>query len=173
MKGVYTLQNGKQLDSKAFCSYFEKKVFKNIRKLQLLNVKLILPKEKSIESSIILDIFKKLMEKKKKQTQKAKKIIILPECLDDIAETILRAQFEKDFSRQIQKLDPKFTSKDKVYARPLYFMARNEIQIYAKLKKLKFQEKKQESWLDELEVKHPEIKNAIVNAFLKSFSKTL
>ncbi len=53
--------------------------------------------------------------------------------------------------------------------RPLYLFTDKEILLYAKLKNLKFNKIKQEkeSVLDVLEKKHPEIKRAIVQSYLK------
>ena len=56
--------------------------------------------------------------------------------------------------------------------KPLYLFLDKEVLLYAKIKKLKFEkveEKKNEisKFVDELEIKHPEIKRAVVNGWLE------
>ena len=59
--------------------------------------------------------------------------------------------------------------------KPLYLFLDEEVLLYAKLKKLKFKKKvekkdKISNFIEELEVKHPEIKHAIINSYLKLYS---
>ncbi len=58
--------------------------------------------------------------------------------------------------------------------KPLYLFLDKEVLLYAKLKNLKFKEKierkdKISSFVDDLERKHPEIKNAIINSYLELY----
>ena len=58
--------------------------------------------------------------------------------------------------------------------KPLYLFLDEEVLLYAKLKKLKFKKKfekkdKISNFIDDLEVKHPEIKRAIINSYLELF----
>ena len=58
--------------------------------------------------------------------------------------------------------------------KPLYLFLDEEILLYAKLKKIKFKEKKNiknktENFLDEFEKKHPEVKRAVVNSLLELY----
>lgn len=60
--------------------------------------------------------------------------------------------------------------------KPLYLFLDKEVLLYAKLKNLKFKKEKKEkdkisSFIDKLEKKHPEIKRAIVNSYLKLYNK--
>ena len=59
--------------------------------------------------------------------------------------------------------------------KPLYLFLDKEVLLYAKLKKLKFKKKvekkdKISNFINDLEVKHPEIKHAIINSYLKLYS---
>jgi len=58
--------------------------------------------------------------------------------------------------------------------KPLYLFLDKEILLYAKIKKLKYKEKKMKldkvsEFVNKLEEKHPEIKRAIVNSYLELF----
>ena len=61
---------------------------------------------------------------------------------------------------------------DKKIIKPLYLFLDEEVLLYAKIKKLKFKEKKIKKdklsmFVDDLEKKHPEIKRAILNTYLE------
>jgi tRNA(Ile)-lysidine synthase TilS/MesJ len=56
--------------------------------------------------------------------------------------------------------------------KPLYLFLDKEVLLYVKIKKLKFKKDKKKmseisKFIDELEIKHPEVKRAIVNGWLK------
>jgi tRNA(Ile)-lysidine synthase TilS/MesJ len=56
--------------------------------------------------------------------------------------------------------------------KPLYLFLNKEVLLYAKLRKLRFKKGKEQKnkiskFVDELEIKHPEIKRAVVKAWLK------
>ena len=60
--------------------------------------------------------------------------------------------------------------------KPFYLFLDEEVLLYAKLKNLKFKKRKEKknkisNFIDSLEKKHPEIKRAIVNSFLKIYNK--
>jgi len=63
--------------------------------------------------------------------------------------------------------------------KPLYLFLDEEVLLYAKLKKLKFKKEikgkktkkdKISNFIDDLEVKHPEIKHAIINSYLELYN---
>ncbi len=153
---ILTLQNGKKLNKNKFISYFEKKVFYTIRKYNLFEN----------EKKIIPDI-KDLLTKNKIGGKS-----ISHESLDDISLQVLEIFMAKgDIKKKIKALLPLTHTNKKIIIRPFYFMTKNEIKIYAKLKNIKLEKEKKEtllsSWLDEFEKKHLEVKNAIVNSLLK------
>lgn len=64
--------------------------------------------------------------------------------------------------------------KNEIVIKPLYLFLDKEILLYAKLRKLKFKKEKSsknkiDKFIDKLEVKHPEVKRAIVKGFLKLY----
>lgn len=63
---------------------------------------------------------------------------------------------------------------NKNLVKPLYLFLDEEVLLYAKLRKLKFKKQKIEkdkisSFIDDLEIKHPEIKRAIINSYLELY----
>ena len=111
-------------------------------------------------------------------------VIATAHSLDDEAENILLNIF-KGNSELLAKLGPKSgTQETKAFVqrvKPFYFCPTKEIVLYAKLRKLPIPNKKIaicplrgetfrieiRNFLDEMDKKHVEIKNAIVNSFLK------
>ena len=96
--------------------------------------------------------------------------IAMPLNSDDIALEYIGSIFGKDV-KDLSKLHPI----DKKTIKPLYFILNKEIELYAKLRKLKFKkqknkENKLKDFLDSLEKKHPEIKQSIISSYLKLFS---
>lgn len=86
--------------------------------------------------------------------------------LDVVGEKVIITLLDNKISNL--KLKP---VEDKII-RPLYLFLDKELLLYAKLKKLKFKvfkknKNKLSSFIDDLEKKHPEIKRAIVNSYLK------
>ncbi|MEM2784725.1 MAG: hypothetical protein QXE93_01055 [Candidatus Pacearchaeota archaeon] len=153
MKKVITLQNGSCLNAKQFIHYFERKVFYALRKYKLLQ-------SKKLE---IRELFK---------LKKINDATISHECLDDIAYKALEAFTKKNAKKELKKLLPLSFEKNKKVVRPFYFVSRKELELYKKLKKIKVRTRKErkrkiELWLDSMEKKHPEIKNAIVNFLIK------
>ena len=170
MKTIITLQNGKKLNKYQFIDYFERKVLYTIRKYDLLkslkcfgNERVILPK---VEKLLILS--------------KIKNVFISQECMDDIAYsfllTFMKKESDKSLNKKIKGLLPKYNYQNKETIRPFYLIKKEEILIYAYIKKIKLKknktkkdltEKKMNLWISDLERKHLEIKNAIVNSLLK------
>ncbi|MEK6875082.1 MAG: hypothetical protein AABX30_00155 [Nanoarchaeota archaeon] len=75
---------------------------------------------------------------------------------------------------ELKKIKPIVKIKWRIIIKPLYLFLNEEIFLYAKLRKLKFKniekdKNKLRRFINELEQKHPEIKRAIVNSFLKLY----
>jgi tRNA(Ile)-lysidine synthase TilS/MesJ len=172
MKPIHILQNNKHLNDQEFIYYFEHKVLYTIRKYNLLD------KKQKQEISI-----KDLLEK-----DKIGNIIISHDCLDDISLKVLEVFMKKNAKKELKTLLPSINDRNKKVIRPFYFVSRKEIELYIKLKKINkyhiknnrenktLQRKYNDidnssklliSWLDSLEQKHPEVKNAIVNSLLR------
>ncbi|MDO8623696.1 MAG: hypothetical protein Q7R52_05615 [archaeon] len=79
-----------------------------------------------------------------------------------------------DKTEKLRELSPTIKDNKKIIIKPLYLFSDKEILLYAKLRGLKFKPKKRETTniqnvLDNMENKHPEIKRAIVNSYLKLY----
>lgn len=168
MKSVITLQNGKKLNETQFLRYFEKKVLYTIRKYDLLKSL----KEKN--KAFLLPKVENLLTIKK-----IKNVLTSRDSVDDIANDFLllfmKKNSEKKLKEEMKKLLPKYKKEKKEIIRPFYLMKKEEILIYAKIKRVKMKNEKKKNvlskkvdlWISDLEKKHLEIKNAIVNSLLK------
>ena len=82
---------------------------------------------------------------------------------NEIIETLIKGN-EKEM-KNLKPVDGKMI-------KPLYLFLNEEVLLYAKLKDLKFDEGKEKKtkirkFINELEKKHPEVKRAVVNSYLK------
>ena len=123
------------------------------------------------------DIDKKLITKnslvnnsKKSQAKQGKVKIAMPLTIntesDKLVHNLIKGNAKnlKEFGPVVGKI-----------IKPLYLFLDEEVLLYAKLKKLKFKKKvekkdKISNFINDLEVKHPEIKHAIINSYLKLYS---
>lgn len=92
---------------------------------------------------------------------------VSPSTLDLEAGEITNTLIKKNMN-ELKKISPV----ENRIIKPLYLFLDEEVLLYAKLKNLKFKmeknrQNKLENFIDFLENKHPEIKRAIVNSFLK------
>jgi tRNA(Ile)-lysidine synthase TilS/MesJ len=174
---VYEFTNKRKLCKRCFVNYFNKKFLFTLRKYELIksNDKIYYLKNNNSVKSVVLEKLLYLFLDKcqfnlynlNEKKPKGKDKIALNECIDDQAKNV--------FSNIIHLKSPnlkKFLPKDKNYIRPLYFFLEEEIILYAKLNGLKFIDKpikkdKIDLFLDELQIKHPEVKRAVVNSLLK------
>lgn len=167
MKTIYVLQNGKKLDQRKFIDYFEKKVLYTIRKYKLLDG--IKNNYNSNARDVKVQDFFVL--------KKIDNVFISQESVDEIAIQVLKTFMKKgDIKRNLNKLGPAVIINNQKIIRPFYLMKKEEMKIYACIKKIKLDIKnkkenpatrKIEMWLSDLEKKHLEIKNAVVNSLLK------
>lgn len=93
--------------------------------------------------------------------------IAIPSTLDLESDEIINILIRKKMN-DLNKISPV----DKRTIKPLYLFLDEEVLLYAKLKNLKFKKGKEKKekvldFINSLEKKHPEIKRAIVNSFLK------
>ncbi|MCX6742534.1 MAG: hypothetical protein NTX24_05195 [Candidatus Pacearchaeota archaeon] len=175
MKTIITLQNGKKLNKHQFIDYFERKVLYTIRKYDLLKSLKDLRDER-----VVLPKVEKLLT-----LSKIKNVFISQECMDDIAYSFLLIFMEKEsdksLNKKIKDLLPKYNYENKEIIRPFYLIKKEEMLIYARIKGIKLKDKGQKNknkktdqmikkidiWISDLEKKHLEIKNAIVNSLLR------
>lgn len=94
--------------------------------------------------------------------------MVYPDTTDTIAIKIIYEIFEGKISKlKIKPVESKII-------RPFYLFLDKEVLLYAKLKKLKFKEQvdkgnKLSKFINELEIKHPEIKHSIIKSYLDLF----
>jgi hypothetical protein len=126
---VWTFTNKKELNRSQFIDYFERKVFKTIRKYEML------PKNKSIKlkksTDINTKVLKKIIEKKfevKFDTKPNFSSENLTDATEEIFGNILRGEFSGP------------TPKNK----PLYFLSDKEVALYARLTNIKGLKKKRD-----------------------------
>jgi len=108
-----------------------------------------------------------LMSEQSEQGKLKVSKIAIPSTTDLIAYGILN-ELINGKNKNLKKLLP---VENKVI-KPLYLFLDKEVLLYAKLKKLKFKKRKEKDnkttkFINELEKKHPEVKRAVVNGFLK------
>lgn len=156
MKAVYTLPNGKQLGESDFCKYFEKKVLYTIRKFEMSREAKI-KSNPSINSKVLNHLYSKFGFSKKSAKLTAS---------DDSTDDISTAVMESWFQNKPADLSPKSPK----VVRPLFLMTEQEIMIYSSIKHISGKQKKKtkaRTMLDSMEKIHPEIKRAIVQAYLQ------
>ena len=153
-KPVWKFTNQQQLCTACFIRYFESKVKKTIRKYQM---PISLLQEKTLKARVLNSIIKNLPERKGKLSD---------ENLNDISNKIIEIIMYSKVN-DLKKLLPK--------NQPLYFLSDKEIELYAKINKIKEKIDKPKSNLKEIdnfiakiEEKNPDIRHNIVEAMLKS-----
>jgi hypothetical protein len=170
---VYEFTNQRKLCKNCFIDYFEKKALYTIRKFNMIkNGDVIGYKDgRDFRSAVLKRILELLKDKANLEIAKLpnKKITktAIPSTLDFEADEIINILIRKKM-KDLNKISP---VENKII-KPLYLFLDEEVLLYAKLKNLKFKiEKKKktklENFIDSLEKKHPEIKRAIVNSYLK------
>lgn len=155
---VWKFTNGIELNEKEFLSYIEKKVFKTIRRFKMLEnqhlKEILISHSEDLNTRILNHILAT-----KFSVKFSSKPFFSSENLSDAS--------EENF---LKILDGKFKRK-KVFEkkRPLYFHSDKEIELYAKLKKIKGEPTKRNKRIQELfakfMVKNPDLEHNVVNAF--------
>ena len=164
---VWEFTNQRKLNKKEFIDYFERKIFRTIRKYEMLPKNRIItlkklpsPKEGTPLSANTLNtiVLKKVLEKKFKVKFNTKPIFSsdnLSQVAEDTFKNILDGKF----------IGPKPNDK------PLYFISDKEIELYAKLTKIKGAKRKQDKKIqilfNKFLKKNPDLEQNIVNALFQ------
>ena len=190
-KPVYEFTNKRKLCGNCFIRYFNKKILYIIRKFKMSkNGDVILYQNKRNFKDVVLEEALKFFSSKsnakivklkslnleniKEIFKKRKKLsikIAVSSTLDNEAEEIISGIiFSNIKNSKANPVEKKIKNTEII--KPLYLFLDEEILLYAKLKKLKFENtlKKKDKislLIDYLERKHPEIKRAVVNSYLK------
>jgi len=135
MSHVWEFTNQRKLSRKEFISYFERKVFKTIRKYQMLPTNKILRLKRSTDLNTT--ILKKILEKKF-QVQYSNKPNISADNLSQAAEDTFKKILKGNF-KQSKKIN-----------QPLYELSDKEIELYAKLTNTKGTKRKQDKKIQKL-----------------------
>lgn len=154
-KTVWTFTNKRELTKSQFLDYFERKIFRTIRKYEML------PKDKitKLKKTNLLNtaVLKHVLEKKFKVKFDSKPNIFpqnLSETSEQIFENVLKGKFKDE------TLNPK--------NKPLYFLSDDEIELYAKLNTIKGNKRKQNQKVQQLfqrfKKKNPDLERNVVNA---------
>ena len=132
---VWTFTNQKELNKSQFIDYFERKVFRTIRKYNLLpKDKIIILKKSTNLNTIVL---KKVIEKKFKVIF-SNKPNLSSDNLSQLAEDIFKEVLKGNFKSKITKNAPLSQLSDK------------EIELYAKLSNIKGTKRRQDKKIQEL-----------------------
>jgi hypothetical protein len=136
-KYVWEFTNQKKLTKNEFISYFERKVYKTIRKQNILSKKreITLKKSENLNSKVIKKILEKkfiIKEKNNSEINDENATDISYNCL----ENILKGNYTKLFNQKIK--------------RPLYYLTDKETELYAKLTNTKGKKKKRKKEVQKL-----------------------
>ena len=163
-QSVYEFTNKAKVCRECFMDYFERKIFRIIRKYQmsLLNIA-------GDKKDVRYKILKLILEKIKINRKSKAKITTGIKNLDDFSAEIISGVMSRGFNIK------DFLPKTKNQEVPLYFMPDREILLYAKLKKIRVGIKRNENRLQkeinslfsELEKNDRDVRHAVVNARMK------
>jgi hypothetical protein len=137
-KYVWEFTNQKKLTKGEFIDYFQRKVFRTIRKYEMLpeNRKIKMRSGDDINTSVLTDVLKG-----KFNVEFSVKGKFLSENLSEVAEEIFRNILKGNYG------GPK--PKDK-FLRPLFFLSDSEIELYAKLRNITGEKRKRDEKIREL-----------------------
>lgn len=161
---VWEFTNQRKLNKKEFLQYVEKKVFKTIRKYDMLPIdKKIILKEDGLLNTVVL----KYILEKKFNVEYGLKYDFISNSLTDVSEgafkNVLKGKFEGS------------KAKDTI-CRPLFDLLDDEIKKYAELVDLKGDIKKRDENVQKLfekfKKKNPDLDHNIVNA-MKQIEETI
>lgn len=177
MKYVYEFTNKRKLTKREFIRWFQKKFLYTIRKFKMAGGgDIIAYKNKGDFREVVLENLLELFSEKalielislskaRKFTKKAIASTTTTEA-DKIVHIIMKGK-----AKQLDELAPVY----KKTIKPLFLFLDKEVLLYAKLMNLKFKKIKEKEdkitdFVNDLEKKHPEIKNSIISSYLKLFS---
>ena len=137
---VWTFTNQTQLNKKQFLNYIERKIFRTIRKHNLLPKDKIFTLKKS--NSLNTQVLKKILKTKfqiKYSTKPNTSSNNLSQIVEDIFKNILKGNFNSQL-----------TTHDSQLGAPLLYLSDKEIKLYAKLKNIKGVKRKQDKKIQTL-----------------------
>jgi len=179
-KPVYEFTNQRKVCKNCFIRWFQKKVLYTIKKFKMIKKGDVIGYVcgGDFRGVVLEDVLKWYEEKAPveivglrgspsnfpKIPKEVSKLAISND-INVISKKIIDSIIKKDVSKlKIRPVEARTI-------RPLYLFLDKEVLIYAKLRKLKFKKAKDKKQLvDELEIKHPEVKRAVVNSYLELYN---
>ncbi len=174
---VWRFTNKRTLCREHFIRYIKKKVRYTLRRYKMLEISDSLCIDKDIEErEVLMSILKDVCRQRGCRIIKisnANAKLVLGDCLDDISYMIINEMINGN-EKNLKRFLPVVKNGKKEIIRPLYFLLKKEIELYARLKGVEYNAKKKgenktQGFIDELEQEHKEVKNAIVNGYLRVF----
>ena len=171
-KPVYEFTNQRKLCKNCFIQWFQKKFLYTIRKFGMIKRGDVVSVKGNDYGAVVLKYLFGILEEKGVIELKGKGgKVAMTSTLDNESEEMVSELISGD-EKNLKNLKPV----DGNVIKPLYLFLDEEILLYAKLKGLKFKatrekETKIGKFINELEIKHPEIKRAVVSSYLKIYKK--
>lgn len=174
---VYEFTNQRKLCKNCFVHWFEKKFLYTVRKFKMfsLNEKVSFKNDNGVQSKVLEECLKIL--------EKGSRISLLkPNLKKRYDKFALNSTLDKESYEFIEaliknkKINKEILPVNKKFVRPLYLFLDKEVEIYAKIKNIKYTEKKEKTnewkeFMEKLEKIHPEIKQATIQSYLKIYYK--
>ncbi len=161
---VYEFTNQRKLCKTCYVSWFEKKFLYTLRKFNMLDKgdTVSYTKSNDVQTKVLEHLLKMIEGRRIKIKNKGKKIA-LNYSTDFVAEKIIDLILNGNIKDK-EKFKPVYKNK----IMPLYLFLDKEIELYAKIKNIEFKKRKKEnSLLNYLEKKHPEVKQSVVKGILE------
>lgn len=135
MKTVWTFTNQRELNKSQFLDYIERKVFRTIRKYQMIakNKNIILDKSQNLNTNVL----KKILQTKF-QVKQSTKPNLSSDNLSQITENIFKNILKGEFKKKLKTNNP------------FLYLSDKEIELYAKLKNIKGAKRKQDKKIQNL-----------------------
>ena len=176
MKYVYEFTNQRKLTKREFIKWFQKKFLYTIRKFKMAGKNDIIVYEnkgdfRGVVLENLLEMFshRALIEIFKTPTKKKFTRMAITSSTDTEAIKMTYTLIKRKVDT-LKELAPVYGK----VIKPLFLFLDKEVLLYAKLmglkfKKIKIKEDKITKFVNDLEKKHPEIKNSIISSYLELF----
>lgn len=140
MKPVWKFTNGRELNKSEFINYFERKVFRTIRKFQMLpkNKTFILSKSNNLNTAILKQIL---------ETKFQVKLIPTTDHLSPTTDSSNLSQIAENTFQNITKGNFNYKTPSNA---PLIHLSDKEVELYAELKNIKGTKRKQDKKIQSL-----------------------
>ena len=187
MEYVYEFTNQRKLTKAEFLKWFQKKVLYTIRKFRMIkNGDVVFYENKGDFREVVLEDVLKIFSEKANvklisrhgSLPLSHKIGKLPAKKSKLIKRAISSTTDTESDKFVHNLINGDVKNIKQFSpvcgetiKPLYLFLDKEVLLYAKLKNLKFKTVKEKKnkishFIDELEKKHPELKQAIIKSYL-------